>query len=146
MTVRAEPEPSAVSRDLPVFGFSQPSWPECCAVYQTPPSPAGATSWMRARRHGVLPHRELGVSRGRRVRRCDARGYEQDRSSPGRACLSVRDGAAAGLGRVALLVGAIRRAHERPREDGAEPERLALFPEPAELVGMHPAVDHGVLR
>ena len=59
---------------------------------------------------------------------------------------SVRDGAAAGLGRVALLVGAVARADERAREDRAEAERLALLAEPAELVGVHPAVDRRVLR
>ena len=55
--------------------------------------------------------------------------------------LLVRDRAAAGLGRVALLVRAVRRAHERAGEHRAEPERLALLAEPAELVGVHPAVD-----
>src|SRR6185437_5088174 len=58
----------------------------------------------------------------------------------------VRDRAAAGRGRVLLLVGAIARANERPGEDRAEAERLALLAEPAELVGMHPAVDLRVLR
>ena len=53
----------------------------------------------------------------------------------------VRDRAAAGLGRVALLVRAVARAHERAGEDRAEAERLALLAEPAELVGVHPAVD-----
>src|SRR5690242_7393783 len=57
----------------------------------------------------------------------------------------VADGAAAGLGCVALLVGAVARADERAGEDGAEAERLALLAEPAELVGMHPAVDRRVL-
>src|SRR5213082_1193590 len=56
-----------------------------------------------------------------------------------------RDRAAAGLGGVALLVGAVARADERPREDRAEAERLALLAEPAELVGVHPAVDLRVL-
>src|SRR5207344_1418960 len=59
---------------------------------------------------------------------------------------SVRDGAAAGGRSVLLLVGAIARAHERAGEHGAEPERLALLAQPAELVGVHPAVDRGVLR
>src|SRR5205814_6640714 len=58
----------------------------------------------------------------------------------------VRDGAAARLGSVSLLVGAIRRADERAGEDRAEAERLALFTEPAELVGMHPALDLRVPR
>ena len=46
----AEPLPSAVSRERPVLGSSQPSWPVCWAVYQTPPSRAGATScgWVPA--------------------------------------------------------------------------------------------------
>src|SRR6266545_3436055 len=58
----------------------------------------------------------------------------------------VGDRAAAGLGRVALLVRAVRAAHERTREDRAEAERLALLAQPAELVRMHPAVDRRVLR
>src|SRR5437879_5112615 len=57
-----------------------------------------------------------------------------------------RDRAAAGLGGVALLVGAVARTDERPGEDRAEAERLALLAEPAELVGVHPAVDRRVLR
>src|SRR3954462_12166750 len=44
----------------------------------------------------------------------------------------VGDGAAAGFGRVALLVRAIARAYERPREPRAEAERLALLAEPLE--------------
>src|SRR5256714_4592493 len=47
---------------------------------------------------------------------------------------------------MALLVRAVARAHERPREHGAEAERLALLAEPAELVRVHPAVDRRVLR
>ena len=47
---------------------------------------------------------------------------------------------------MALLVGAIARADERAGEDRAEAERLALLAEPRELVGVHPAVDRGVLR
>src|SRR5581483_7864790 len=47
---------------------------------------------------------------------------------------------------VPLLFGAVRRSNQRPGEDGAEAERLALLAEPAELVGMHPAVDLRVLR
>jgi 3-methyladenine DNA glycosylase Tag len=42
---------------------------------------------------------------------------------------------------VPLLVGPVRRPHERAREDRAEAERLALLAEPAELVRVHPAVD-----
>ena len=60
--------------------------------------------------------------------------------------LSVGDRAAACLGRVTLLVRAIARAHERAREHRTEPERLALLAEPAELVGVNPAVDLRVLR
>src|SRR5262252_9036751 len=64
-----------------------------------------------------------------------------------RAALSlVGDRAAAGRGRVLLLVGAVARAYERAGEDRSEAERLALLPEPAELVGMHPPVDRRVLR
>src|ERR687898_3612746 len=40
----AEPAPSATCFVLPERGSSQPSRPEPCAVYQTPPSLAGATS------------------------------------------------------------------------------------------------------
>src|SRR4029079_3575008 len=58
----------------------------------------------------------------------------------------VGDSAAAGLGRVALLVRSIRRSHERAGEDRPEPKCLALLPEPAELVRMHPAVDLRMLR
>src|SRR3954447_143172 len=47
---------------------------------------------------------------------------------------------------MSLLVGAVARADERAGEDRAEAERLALLAEPAELVGMHPAVDPRVLR
>src|SRR5581483_3175451 len=59
---------------------------------------------------------------------------------------SVGDGAPTGLGRMALLVGAVRRAHERPREHRAEAEGLPLLAEPAELVGVHPPIDLRVLR
>src|SRR5688500_2515139 len=45
----AEPSPRATCRVRPVSGSSQPSSPDPCAVYQTPPSRAGATSW------GLLP-------------------------------------------------------------------------------------------
>jgi hypothetical protein len=41
----AEPSPTAMCLVSPVFGSSQPSSPDPCAVYQTPPSRAGATSW-----------------------------------------------------------------------------------------------------
>src|SRR5207237_6607884 len=58
----------------------------------------------------------------------------------------VRDRAAACLGGVALLVGPVARANERPGEDRTEAERLAPLAEPAELVRVHPAVDPGVLR
>src|SRR3569623_1823815 len=40
-----EPEPSAIWRVLPVLGSSPPRAPARWAVYQTPPSAAGATSW-----------------------------------------------------------------------------------------------------
>ena len=46
---------------------------------------------------------------------------------------------------MALLVGPVAGADERAGEDGAEAQRLALLAEPAELVGMHPAVDPRVL-
>ncbi len=42
-----EPAPNGVCRVSPVFGSSHPRSPEPCAVYQTPPSRAGATSWGR---------------------------------------------------------------------------------------------------
>src|SRR5207253_10516698 len=57
----------------------------------------------------------------------------------------VGDGAAAGRGGVALFVRPVARANQRPREDRAEAESLALLAEPAELVRVHPAVDLGVL-
>src|SRR6185295_14964509 len=60
--------------------------------------------------------------------------------------LLVRDGAEARVGRVLLLVGAVARADERAGEDRAEAERLALLAQPAELVGVYPAVDRRVLR
>src|SRR6266511_4557118 len=59
---------------------------------------------------------------------------------------SVRYRAAAGGRRVALLVGAVARPHERLRKDRAEAEHFALLPEPAELVRVHPALDRRVLR
>src|SRR5439155_1283637 len=59
---------------------------------------------------------------------------------------SVGDSATPGLRGVALFVCAVARADERAREDGAEADRLALLAEPAELVGVHPAVDRRVLR
>src|SRR5687767_2283800 len=40
----AEPWPSGISLTSPLRGSSQPSLPAPCAVYQTPPSDAGATS------------------------------------------------------------------------------------------------------
>jgi hypothetical protein len=46
---------------------------------------------------------------------------------------------------VALLVCPVARADEGAREDRAEAQRLALLAEPAELVGVHPAVDRRVL-
>src|SRR5215212_3296905 len=63
-----------------------------------------------------------------------------------RARVLIGDGPAAGLSGVALLIGSVARAHERTGEDRAEAERLALLAQPAELVGMNPAVDGGVLR
>src|SRR5688572_21582231 len=41
----AEPSPSGISLTSPVSGSSRPNLPMCCAVYQTDPSGAGATSW-----------------------------------------------------------------------------------------------------
>ena len=46
----AEPRPSATSSLRPDFGSNQPRWPLRCAVNHTPPSGAGATSWMPAGR------------------------------------------------------------------------------------------------
>jgi hypothetical protein len=40
----ADPAPSLIARTSPLAGSSQPSSPLPCAVYQTPPSAAGATS------------------------------------------------------------------------------------------------------
>src|SRR3989442_15277050 len=40
----ADPAPSFTMRVAPVFGSRYPSSPVRCAVYQTPPSAAGATS------------------------------------------------------------------------------------------------------
>src|SRR2546421_5804971 len=45
-----------------------------------------------------------------------------------------------------LLVGSVARPHQRTRENRAEAECFALLAEPAELVGVHPAVDLGVFR
>jgi len=47
---------------------------------------------------------------------------------------------------MALLVRTVGRAHERAGEHRAEAERLALLPEPAKRVLMHPPVDLRVLR
>src|SRR5215213_2577127 len=41
----AEPEPSLTEVTAPVAGSRRPSSPMACAVYQTDPSGAGATSW-----------------------------------------------------------------------------------------------------
>ena len=74
----------------------------------------------------------------RRVpRRAPARGAQAGRRAPRP---SVRDCAAAGLGRAALLVRAVRGAHERAGEDRAEAERLALLAEPA---GTRPGAPSG---
>src|SRR5688500_15116361 len=118
-----EPEPSAISRDLPVFGFSQPSSPEACAVYQTPPSRARATSC------GCVPAGTGNSFTCSGVLAGDAApaavtASAHTRTSARRIIPSVRDRSASGLGRVALLVGAVARAHERPGENGAEAERL----------------------
>src|SRR5439155_12799857 len=80
-----------------------------------------------------------GASTSRRLRQDGA-------ALRGGPVLSVRDGAAAGLGRVALLVRPVARADEWAREHRAEADRLALLAEPAELVRVHPAVDRRVLR
>src|SRR5919112_5664167 len=56
------------------------------------------------------------------------------------------ESAATGRRRVPLLVGAIAGADERPGEDGAEAECLALLAQPPELVGVHPTLDRRVLR
>ena len=58
----------------------------------------------------------------------------------------VRDRAAAGLGGVALLVGAVAASARAGPQHAAEAEHLALLAEPAELVRVHPAVDRGVVR
>src|SRR5207249_10902772 len=53
----AEPGPSLTALVCPVLGSSQPSSPESCAVYQTPPSAAGATScgpWPRVRANSCM--------------------------------------------------------------------------------------------
>src|SRR5206468_8044421 len=53
----ADPVPSFVAFVAPVFGSSQPNSPESCAVYQTPPSRAGATScgpWPRVRANSCM--------------------------------------------------------------------------------------------
>src|SRR5262249_16955165 len=71
---------------------------------------------------------------------------QADAASASAARALVRHSATARRGRVPLLVGAVARANERPREDGPEAESLALLAEPAELVRVHPAVDGGVLR
>ncbi len=85
-----------------------------------------------------------GRKRGRRRRRHARPGARLPRH--GETGASVGERAAAGCSGMALLVGPIARADERAREHRAEPERLALLAEPAELVGMHPAVDPRVLR
>ena len=53
-----EPEPSAISSVVPLFGSNQPRWPLRCALNHTPPSGAGATSWMPVR-CGVLQRPRL---------------------------------------------------------------------------------------
>src|SRR4051794_14773571 len=84
------------------------------------------------------------VSPRHALRRRDAERPEV--AKPSGVLALVRDRATPGLRGVALLVCAVARADERPGEHGAEAERLALLAEPAELVGVHPAVDRRVLR
>src|SRR2546422_9239410 len=64
----AEPGPSLIALVCPVLGSSQPSSPESCAVYQTPPSAAGATScgpWPRGSANSVsTKSAEDGVAEG----------------------------------------------------------------------------------
>src|SRR5439155_12486745 len=83
-----------------------------------------------------------GARRGARLPQDDA----PARLTIAKPWRSVGDSATPRFGGVALFVCAVARADERAREDGAEPDRLALLAEPAELVGMHPAVDRRVLR
>ena len=45
-----EPEPRAINSVRPALGSNQPRCPLAWAVNQTPPSGAGATSWMPVRR------------------------------------------------------------------------------------------------
>ena len=84
-------------------------------------------------------------ARSRKTTKDDLDRREEGRPRGGPLSFLVGDCAAAGFGRVALLVGAVGGANQRPGEDRAEAERLALLAEPAELVGMHPAVDRRVL-
>src|SRR5690242_21322879 len=58
----------------------------------------------------------------------------------------VRHSATARRRGMPLLVGSVAGSNQRPGEDRAEAERLALLAEPAELVRVHPAVDRCVLR
>src|SRR5450755_1753346 len=58
----AEPRPSGTSSVRPVFGSNQPRSPLCWAVNQTPPSGAGATLWMPARRGVASGHERMDAA------------------------------------------------------------------------------------
>ena len=93
--------------------------------------------------------REAGIDDDTLDRALDYRAMARPAPEPGSPlsqAVTVGERAAAGRSSVPLLVGPVARADERAREHRSEPECLALLPEPAELVGVHPAVDRRVLR
>src|SRR5438105_2026342 len=94
-----------------------------------PTSSTGPTWWSASRRSRT------------RTRTATATRSRSGSTRPPRSRSSAASCAKAG----ALLVGAIARADERAREDRPEAERLTLLAEPAELVGVHPAVDPDML-
>ena len=130
----AEPLPRRVSRDFPVSGSSQPSWPVCCAVYQTP-AVAGRSDVvrMRAARDGKLAHTQLALaSRGRAHDRSGYENGDRDRDAPEHA-VTVRDpnvllthrsqeGRYGGRSLVPLHVSC------RPRSQGGSPVRTNTSP------------------
>ena len=92
------------------------------------------------RRKAVTETPEATSARGRSATSSTVSLVVGHGSHPGKPD-SVRDSAPTGLRSVPLLVGPVARADERAGEDRAKAECFALLAQPAELVGVYPAVD-----